>query len=86
MLRNKKRTRTTGRQGRPGAGAGAVPKEKPAAVAPGSRVDADVEPKEKDGELCEEDMHTMMEYTCQLLIDDTFVTKDENNLFQECDI
>lgn len=38
------------------------------------------------GELCEEDMHTMMEYTCQLLDNDTFVTKDECNLFQECDV
>ena len=47
---------------------------------------ADLDINVDTSELGDEDMHTMMEYTCQLLIDETFVMKDENNLFQEYDM
>ena len=36
-----------------------------------------------DSNLAAEDMHTMMEYTCRLLVDDDFAGEDESNLFQE---
>ena len=35
------------------------------------------------GELNNEEMYTMMEYTCNILQDDDFVNNDEENLFQE---
>ena len=31
----------------------------------------------------DKDMHTMMEYTSQLLLDDEFISTDEGHLFQE---
>ena len=34
-------------------------------------------------ELDDEAMHTMMEYTCNILQDDDFVNNDKENLFQE---
>lgn len=37
-----------------------------------------------DGEELEDNkMHTMMEYTCAKLLNDDFICKDEENLFQE---
>jgi len=32
----------------------------------------------------DQDMHTLMEYTCQILLDDDFINEDDNTLFQEC--
>ena len=36
--------------------------------------------------LTDAEMDTMMEYTCQILLDDNFVALDEVNLFQEASI
>ena len=36
--------------------------------------------------LHDDDMHTLMEYTCQLLLDEDFINTDDTNLFQESNI
>ena len=38
----------------------------------------------EDDLLTDEDIDTLMEYTCGMLINDDFVTTDDNNLYQEC--
>ena len=45
---------------------------------------ASVGRSDDDGvEFNDEEMHTLMEYTCNILLDDEFIKTDENNLYQE---
>ena len=43
-------------------------------------------PTTNNNEFNNEEMHTLMEYTCKILTDDDFVKVDETNLFQESSI